>query len=327
MMLLIFSKNQGEMTTDKVMNWLYSNKARNFSIVRINGDDLLDKEFEINLDENLFIYNKMEIKVDKTNVVWFRRTFDEDFFTIEPLLFEDFENNKNLSNHLLTEIGALYNFFESLFENAQWINKYSDRINKLKNLILAKKHGIHIPNTHIVNRVSNVNKLLKNGEFITKSISDAASFYENEFRYSMYTSRIKKLTHKENIIFPSKLQLEIYKKFELRIFYLQGEFFSMAIFSQNDIRTQIDFRNYNLKKPNRFVPYELPNDIKSKLKGMIADLNLPSCSIDMIVSKEDVYYFLEINPVGQFGMISKPCNYFLEKKFADYINSLNDQKK
>jgi hypothetical protein len=29
--------------------------------------------------------------------------------------------------------------------------------------------------------------------------------------------------------------------------------------------------------------------------------------------------FLEVNPVGQFGMVSAPCNYHLEKKVAELL--------
>jgi hypothetical protein len=37
--------------------------------------------------------------------------------------------------------------------------------------------------------------------------------------------------------------------------------------------------------------------------------------------------FLEINPVGQFGMVSHPCNYYLEKRIAqNLINSKYENK-
>jgi D-alanine-D-alanine ligase-like ATP-grasp enzyme len=44
--------------------------------------------------------------------------------------------------------------------------------------------------------------------------------------------------------------------------------------------------------------------------------NLDCGSIDLIYSTDEKYYFLEVNPVGQFGMVSYPCNYQLEKKIA-----------
>ena len=42
-------------------------------------------------------------------------------------------------------------------------------------------------------------------------------------------------------------------------------------------------------------------------------------SIDLLLDTENNYYFLEINPVGQFGMVSIPCNYNIEKKIAEYL--------
>jgi hypothetical protein len=39
----------------------------------------------------------------------------------------------------------------------------------------------------------------------------------------------------------------------------------------------------------------------------------------MIVTPEKKYVFLEVNPIGQFNQVSIPCNYFLEKKIADYL--------
>jgi hypothetical protein len=30
-------------------------------------------------------------------------------------------------------------------------------------------------------------------------------------------------------------------------------------------------------------------------------------------------YFLEVNPAGQFGMVSTPCNYYLEEKIAEVL--------
>ncbi|WP_447951552.1 hypothetical protein [Chryseobacterium koreense] len=59
---------------------------------------------------------------------------------------------------------------------------------------------------------------------------------------------------------------------------------------------------------------------------MIIELELATCSIDMIVNKDWEYYFLEINPVGQFGMISNPCNYFLEKKLAELLLKNHNEK-
>lgn len=93
----------------------------------------------------------------------------------------------------------------------------------------------------------------------------------------------------------------------------------MAIFSQEDQQTEVDFRNYNFEKPNRTVPFLLPIDLQEKLIQLMKNLHLKSGSIDMVLTEEGDYVFLEVNPVGQFGMVSSPCNYELSKLIAETL--------
>jgi D-alanine-D-alanine ligase-like ATP-grasp enzyme len=93
----------------------------------------------------------------------------------------------------------------------------------------------------------------------------------------------------------------------------------MAIFSQMDDKTNTDFRKYNIKKPNRNIPFQLPKSIEKKLWQFMQELELNTGSIDIVVDKSNNYYFLEVNPIGQFGMVSFPCNYLLEKKVAEHL--------
>jgi glutathione synthase/RimK-type ligase-like ATP-grasp enzyme len=96
----------------------------------------------------------------------------------------------------------------------------------------------------------------------------------------------------------------------------------MSIFSQNDEQTKVDFRDYNIERPNRTVPYKLPKDIEDKLSLFMSRMELDTGSIDIIVTPDMEYVFLEVNPVGQYGMTSLPCNYYLDEKIAkclDYV--------
>ncbi len=159
---------------------------------------------------------------------------------------------------------------------------------------------------------------------VTKAISDGLYLFDHKekelgiFSYTESLDRNETERLPENIS-PSLLQERIPKKYELRIFYMAGRCFSMAIFSQNDEHTKVDFRKYRDEKPNRFVPYLLPDEIDRKIKLLFERLSLNTGSVDMIVDLDENYYFLEINPAGQFGMVSLPCNYFLEKQIALYL--------
>jgi D-alanine-D-alanine ligase-like ATP-grasp enzyme len=54
------------------------------------------------------------------------------------------------------------------------------------------------------------------------------------------------------------------------------------------------------------------------------ELGVNTGSIDMIYTKDNEYVFLEVNPTGQFGMTSVPCNYPIDLEVAKFLkNSLN----
>ena len=118
---------------------------------------------------------------------------------------------------------------------------------------------------------------------------------------------------------PSLFQGYIEKEYELRIFFLDDSFYSMVIFSQSNEKTKIDFRNYDIEKPNRVCPYSLPKKIERKITKLMNTIGLNTGSIDMIKSTDGNYYFLEVNPSGQFGMTGIPCNYDLYEKVASYL--------
>ena len=58
-----------------------------------------------------------------------------------------------------------------------------------------------------------------------------------------------------NLVSPIFVQEYIEKQFEIRVFFFNEMLFSMAIFSQNDMKTKVDFRNYNSERPNRCIPF------------------------------------------------------------------------
>jgi ATP-GRASP peptide maturase of grasp-with-spasm system len=183
--------------------------------------------------------------------------------------------------------------------------------------------GLKIPNTIVTNCKKDLfDFLLKEQEIIIKPLSDAFTLIiPNEISLLTYTSEIskEKIEKMDDWFFTAMFQGLIKKKYEIRVFYLEPNFYSMAIFSQNDEKTTLDFRNYNDDKPNRNIPYKLPIFIEDKLRELMKKLNLQTGSIDLIKSYQNDYVFLEVNPVGQFGMTSKPCNYQIEKKIAQFL--------
>ncbi|HJZ79636.1 MAG TPA: hypothetical protein VKD91_04800, partial [Pyrinomonadaceae bacterium] len=192
-------------------------------------------------------------------------------------------------------------------------------VNKLRTLRLAAEVGLDIPETLVTTSVKDARQFAaRHGEVITKPISEVLMCNFDEKLYTSYTSSPPR-EFLENVwqgAFPSLFQEKLRKKYEIRIFYLDGKLYSMAMFTQDNVMTQTDFRKYSYDRPARTVPYQLQPQVEDKLRSLMKSLGLDTGSIDMVRTVDGRDVFLEVNPVGQFGMVSEPCNYFLEEKVA-----------
>jgi ATP-GRASP peptide maturase of grasp-with-spasm system len=321
-MVLILS-DESDLSTIDVIRWLdyYSHKW-----IRIGLDNKISvQSLHMDGSEYRFVITTERgeiINSEELTSYWYRRgalqfNYHSNFEKIENLRLRT-----TISNHIQSELGYLREGIYHILSKLKHINDFRNSdVNKIIILDLAKKVGLNTPETLITTDNSKLEMFRNSSSIISKAIQNGARF---EFRENQ--ELVSFLCYTEDFgnneycnSFPSLFQHKLEKEYELRVFYLEGSFYSMAIFSQTDSQTETDFRKYNLKKPNRTIPYQLPKDIEIKLGLLMKHANLNSGSIDMIYTKNGEYVFLEVNPVGQFGMVSKPCNFNIEEKIAKFL--------
>ena len=322
-MILILSTNVGEYTTDVVIDWLDYKKIK---YARVNGIDIIEGGLKIDFNEVKIITKYETINLSEVKSFWYRRSISYNYFLAEYKQFtKDIFLNIDLAGNIHAEFNRIINFIGVFYKNKPWLSQIeTSSLNKLEVLHFAKQLNITIPETLITNSKSELKAFKKKHDaIIIKSMSEMLSLVKKDKVYTGYTNIVTdEMMHKlPEKFYPSLFQEAIEKEYELRIFYLNKKFYSMAIFSQSDEQTKTDFRDYNQEKPNRNIPFLLPKEMEKKLTLLMEKMNLNCGSIDMIKSKEGEYVFLEINSVGQFGMVSRPCNYYLEEKVADFLNS------
>jgi len=123
------------------------------------------------------------------------------------------------------------------------------------------------------------------------------------------------------------IQHHIDKYFEIRTFFYNNRFYSTAILSQQNEKTKIDFRKYDLKNPNRNLFFKLPTEYETKIKKLMRYFSIDTGSFDTIVERNtNRLIFLEVNPVGQFGGLSFNTNTYIEKDIAEYIKTEYEKK-
>ncbi len=254
--------------------------------------------------------------MDKISSYWFRRGKIE----INRKTPKELEL---IQNYLENEREIINQYLHHKIKPKSLNNYYNSEPNKLIVLDEARKIGIKIPRTFILDSKKELNKILIKFNLITKTITSSGVFDFGNSSGIIYTNEISKhsLDSIPSNFFPTLFQKKINKIYEIRAFILGDKIWSMAIFSQKDKKTQIDFRRYNNLKPNRTVPYLLPKRLEKKLLKLMKTLNLKSGSIDLLVSRKKEYYFLEVNPIGQFGMVSAPCNYNIDLEIAKILQN------
>lgn len=319
-MILILS-TYGDTTTAEVAAYLQKKGAAYF---RLNDNDIFRYSITIKLSDQTsrpyFIIDTGEtvIHSDDVSTVWYRKFG----FYANAGSYKKFKKEYGdafLAQFKSEYIGSLHLICKCLAEK-KWLANYKT-VKPDKFMVLNKAHslGLKVP----ISIIANHKKALFDMpvDIIAKSLTDI-SFIEtkNKDILSMYTFPLKPLRKLiPGSFLPTLVQEEIKKEFEIRTFYIDGHFFSMAIFSQNDPQTKTDFRKYNYEHPNRYVPYVLDKSIEQKLTVLLQYLDINTGSLDLIFTPEGESVLLEINPCGQFGMMSKPCNYPLEEVVADTL--------
>ena len=318
-MILICKKyKEKNESYEEVIDWLL---FKNAQFEFLSGEDYFEdgKGWTIELNNTIEKSSK-DFNIYKS--VWFRGFLKHNNH-LSPI-FDNIEcANANLAElrwRLGQEISKTNTQIFNNFKNAyQLPNPKSTKVDKFSNLRLAKDIGLEIPSSIITNSKKDLEDFFsKHKEIITKPLYETLNFKEKNDFISFKTNKIEGLdiNNLSHSFFPSFFQAYIEKDIELRAFYLEGEFHTIAIFSQLDPKTKIDFRNYNEDNPNRKVPYLLPKEIEEKLEKLMKELNLNTGSIDLIKTPDKKYVFLEVNPTGQFGFVSKAGNYYLENKIA-----------
>ncbi|NEO02062.1 MAG: MvdC family ATP-grasp ribosomal peptide maturase, partial [Moorea sp. SIO3I7] len=145
---------------------------------------------------------------------------------------------------------------------------------------------------------------------------EASSFF-------LYTSVVKEedLQEAEMLRYsPMVFQEEIPKQRELRIAFVAGNLYVGALDAYRYSATTMDWRS---AKPEDcpWEPDQLPSEVAHGLNALMARLGLTYGAIDMIVTPDGEYVFLEVNPTGEWGMLERDLGYPISDAIADALLS------
>jgi glutathione synthase/RimK-type ligase-like ATP-grasp enzyme len=252
--------------------------------------------------------DEVEWPIDDVISVWMRRIFDPP----RPPELTDVE-----ASQCVRESRAALEGFLSALHGAHWLDPLAhvrEAENKLLQLREAHRAGLRVPRTVVGNDPDEARALWQacDGQLVAKMLTAVTrSMGPPTAAVYTHTLRASDLEDLDGLaLAPMIFQERIDKVRELRVVYLAGRCFVGALDARAD-----DWRKPTQAATSPWRVDRLPDDVTARLDALMRALRLRFGVADFLVDRDGAHVFLELNPVGEWGMLERD----LDLPIADAI--------
>jgi hypothetical protein len=194
---------------------------------------------------------------------------------------------------------------------------------KASQLKAAAELGLELPPTLFTNSREEFLDFYNqhNGNIVNKLVGFAFHKTVSADTFTRYTEVVSKrdVGYAASLQYcPVILQAYVPKRLELRITVVGQQAFAAEIHSQHTHHTRHDWRRYDPGSTPHF-PHALPPDVEERCVHLVQRLELCYGAIDMILTPEGRYVFIEINPSGQYGWIEQETGLPISAAICDFL--------
>jgi glutathione synthase/RimK-type ligase-like ATP-grasp enzyme len=249
-----------------------------------------------------------ELPIDAVGSVWMRRIFAPP----RPSGMSDLE-----ADQCVRESRAALDGFLSALHDAAWFDplpQVRQAENKLFQLREAQRAGLRVPRTVVGNDPDEVRSLWAacGGHVVAKMLT-AVTRSMGPPSAAVYTHTLSAddLEDLDGLaLAPMIFQERVDKLRELRVVYVAGRCFVGSLDATTD-----DWRRPAPAATSPWQVDHLPDDVAAQLGTLIHALGLRFGVADVLRDRDGSHWFLELNPVGEWGMLERD----LELPIADAI--------
>jgi glutathione synthase/RimK-type ligase-like ATP-grasp enzyme len=119
---------------------------------------------------------------------------------------------------------------------------------------------------------------------------------------------------------PIIFQAYVPKRVEVRITVVGREIFAAEIHSQASHHTRHDWRRYDFFE-TPYLTHELPHDVGQRCVQLVERLGLCYGAIDMVLTPDGRYVFLELNPNGQYLWVEEATGLPISEAICELLIS------
>ena len=216
---------------------------------------------------------------------------------------------------------ALVGFLDGL-AGARWVNPFHRQVeasNKLRQLRLAEAAGLSIPRTVVSNDAERIRRFAEtvDGGLVAKMFHALSHTMDRSGPF-VPTSDVTPgdLEHLEGLrIAPMIFQEKIAKARELRVVFVAGRALAGAVDARQSRDGQTDWRQAGVDEIG-WQHAELPPPTVVALGRLMDALGLVVGAIDLVETLDGGHVFLEVNPMGEWGMLERDLDLPISEAIA-----------
>ncbi len=283
-------------TVDYIMN-KYNHKADFF---RFNVDLFSEYKVTISAINWEITHGNNTISKETTTSIYYRKPAFPDTSEF------DIEYRRMIKSDILAIIDGLTNSFDGTVITKPYLLRRAE--NKVYQLVYAQQHSILMPESFVGNNNQwehlskpRIIKPLSIGKIATSS---GIGIIQTNLMHDEDCYDNIELT-------PVYIQNYVQKSYEVRVTVIDDNYFAVKIISDNSV----DWRNGN----NQYELIDVPEEIRECIQKMMKEFQLRFGAIDYIVDDDGNWYFLEINPNGQWQWLECILNLSISDSIMEVL--------
>ena len=316
-MILVLT-NERDLTSDYVVLEL---QRRGLPFVRLNSERLSEGHvtFDPALGVDGWLVELEGLRLDFRSVRagYFRRPGSPG--TPAGVMRED------AARYCRTEWGAALSSALNSLGN-RWLNAplaITAAEDKPRQLAMATALGFRVPPTVISNKLASVTSRLTDGTVVAKTLREALLEGDDRERV-IFTTRIPTLSGLNDEAVsaaPAIFQREIEKRSDIRATVVGDHVYAAEILSQDMEETSVDWRRGSHPELLHRI-HDLPEPLAKQCVSLVKALGLRFGAVDLVLDRSGGYWFLEVNPNGQWAWIENRTGLPLTRAIVDELEGI-----
>lgn len=319
--MLLVVTNKSDLACDFLILRL---KERNIPFRRLNTEDY-GRFFQINisLEEQRSAFeiafsDGFMLQDRDINAVYFRQPIAPDVSSYVT------EADRTFAQR---EVKELLRSLWRLIDHKKWLNHPKQlwlASNKVEQLTVAQRLGFRIPSTCLSSTVPIIRQFIEThkGHVICKAVKHGF-LREGRTVKTATTQRIgpdfvNQICNYAPV--PMIFQEEIPKAFDIRVTIIGTNVFATAIHSQDYPETVVDWRLWDVYDFDlRHEAIVLPSSLAERCRQITQHYGLKYAAIDLIQTLQGDFFFLELNPNGQWAWIEQKAGHPIRDALIDCL--------